>query len=125
MRRTERSYELAVCASVVAVSAAFWLIPIATNEPPEFSHQYVQFAVAWLLFTTPWAIAARLVWRAWWVRNAGCLSAMDGPARLLAAALAMLPDSRRDWGAAMAAELVHVRGRSSRWRFATGSADEP
>jgi hypothetical protein len=72
----------------------------------------------------PWAIAAWLLWRIWW-RQAGVrLSALDGPARLLAAATATLPADRRDWGAAMAAELaqVPVRERAARWRFAAGCA---
>jgi hypothetical protein len=47
---------------------------------------------------------------------------MDGPARLLAAAVATLPDDRRDWGAAMTAELAQVWNRSSRWWFAAGCA---
>jgi hypothetical protein len=72
----------------------------------------------------PWAIAAWLLWRAWW-RQAGVrLAALDGSARLLAAATATLPADRRDWGAAMAAELaqVPVQERAARWRFAAGCA---
>ena len=72
----------------------------------------------------PWPVAAWLLWRAWW-RQAGVrLSALDGPARLLAAATATLPADRRDWGAAMAAELaqVPVQERAARWRFAAGCA---
>jgi hypothetical protein len=47
---------------------------------------------------------------------------MDGPARLLAAAVATLPADRRDWGSAMTAELAQVPDRRERWRFATGCA---
>ena len=47
---------------------------------------------------------------------------LDGPAWPLAAAAAMLPDDRRDWGAAMAAELAQVQDRPARWRFAAGCA---
>jgi hypothetical protein len=71
-----------------------------------------------------WAVAAWLLWRAWW-RQAGVrLSALDGPGRLLAAAAATLPAGRRDWGEAMAAELaqVPVQERAARWRFAAGCA---
>jgi hypothetical protein len=81
-------------------------------------------AVAVAFAIGPWPIAAWLLWRAWW-RQAGVrLSALDGPARLLAAATATLPADRRDWGAAMAAELaqVPVRERAARWRFAAGCA---
>lgn len=59
-------------------------------------------------FVWLWAVAAWLLWRAWW-RQAGVrLSALDGPGRLLAAAAATLPAGRRDWGAAMEAELAQV-----------------
>jgi hypothetical protein len=81
-------------------------------------------AVAVSFAIGPLAIAAWLLWRAWW-RQAGVrLSALDGPARLLAAATATLPADRRDWGAAMAAELaqVPVQERAARWRFAAGCA---
>jgi hypothetical protein len=81
-------------------------------------------AVALAFAIGPWGIAAWLLWRAWW-RQAGVeLSALDGPARLLAAATATLPADRRDWGAAMAAELaqVPVQERAARWRFAAGCA---
>jgi len=75
-------------------------------------------------FVWLWAVAAWLLWRAWW-RQAGVrLSALDGPGRLLAAAAATLPAGRRDWGEAMAAELaqVPVQERAARWRFAAGCA---
>jgi hypothetical protein len=51
-------------------------------------------------------------------------STLASPARLLAAATATLPADRRDWGAAMAAELAQVpeRERAARWRFAAGCA---
>jgi len=81
-------------------------------------------AVVLAPFLWLWAVAAWLLWRAWW-RQAGVrLWALDGPARLLAAATATLPADRRDWGAAMAAELaqVPVQERAARWRFATGCA---
>jgi hypothetical protein len=74
------------------------------------------------VFGTPCMVAAHLLWRAWWRRSGAKLSALDGPARLLAAAAATLPPDRREWGAAMAAELVQVQGRSARWRFAAGCA---
>jgi hypothetical protein len=43
---------------------------------------------------------------------------MDPPARLLAVAVAALPEHRREWGTAIAAELTYIHGRSARWRFA-------
>jgi len=42
----------------------------------------------------------------------------DPPARLLAAAVAALPERRRDWGRAMLAELASIPDRPARWRFA-------
>jgi hypothetical protein len=81
-------------------------------------------AVAAAVAIGPWPIAAWLLWRAWWRQAGPRLSALDGPARLLAAATATLPADRRDWGAAMAAELaqVPVQERAARWRFAAGCA---
>jgi hypothetical protein len=82
----------------------------------------VGVAVLLAPFLWLWAVAAWLVWRAWW-RQAGVrLSALDGPGRLLAAAAATLPAGRRDWGEAMAAELAQVQERGARWRFAAGCA---
>jgi hypothetical protein len=81
-------------------------------------------AVVLAPFVWLWAVAAWLLWRAWW-RQAGVrLSALDGPGRLLAAAAATLPAGRRDWGAAMETELaqVPVQERAARWRFAAGCA---
>jgi hypothetical protein len=46
----------------------------------------------------------------------------DGPARVVAAAGRFLPASRREWGAAMAAELPTIDDRGRRWRFAAGVA---
>ena len=84
----------------------------------------VGVAVLLAPFLWLWAVAAWLVWRAWW-RQAGVrLSALDGPGWLLAAAAATLPAGRRDWGEAMAAELarVPVQERGARWRFAAVGA---
>jgi hypothetical protein len=122
MNRSERRYEAGLSAAVVAVFAAFWLIAVATSEPMEYPSQYVISAVMVALLATPWVFAARLLWRAWRVRIGPRPATMDGPARLLASAAAVLPADRRHWGAAMSAELTQVRGRSSRWRFAAGCA---
>ncbi|MEU7868477.1 hypothetical protein [Dactylosporangium sp. NPDC049140] len=48
------------------------------------------------------------------------MSARDGAARLLSAAVWLLPPARRDWGRAMRAELVAVTARRDRWTFAAG-----
>jgi hypothetical protein len=44
----------------------------------------------------------------------------DQPARLLSAAVRVLPAGRRDWGLAMQAELTAVTQRSDRWVFTLG-----
>ncbi len=44
----------------------------------------------------------------------------DAPARLLGFAVGALPDSHRDWGRAMVAELATVSGAGPRWRFSLG-----
>jgi hypothetical protein len=122
MSRSERHHERWLSAAVAAVFAAFWAITIVTSDPPEFRSQYVMHAVLWMLVTTPWVIAARLLWRAWraGVRDSGVT--VDGPAWLLASAVRALPDDRLDWGAAMTAELAHVQGPRARWWFAVGCA---
>jgi hypothetical protein len=122
MSLPERRYEGVVSAVVIAAFAAFWMVAFAAGDPPEFRSQYLYSAILMAMLATPWVIAARLLWRAWWARHAASLHALDGPARLLAAAVATLPAERRDWGAAMAAELAHVEGRSARWWFAAGCA---
>jgi hypothetical protein len=77
----------------------------------------------WLtVFATPAMVAAWLLWRAWWRQAGDRVASLDGPGWLLAAAVATLPAHRRDWGQAMAAELIQVEGRGDRWRFAAGCA---
>jgi hypothetical protein len=49
-------------------------------------------------------------------------SLLDGPGLLLAAAVHLLPEERRDWGEAMTAELPQFQDSSSRWWFALGCA---
>jgi hypothetical protein len=52
----------------------------------------------------------------------GRRSTSDGPARLAAVAVRCLPADRREWGAAMTAELGQLRGLRRRWSFALGCA---
>ncbi|MCI0587466.1 MAG: hypothetical protein L0323_11560 [Planctomycetes bacterium] len=122
MKGADRRHERLVTAAVAAPFAAFWVIVFALGEPPEFPSKYATSAILVAGIATPWVIAARLLWRDWWARSGARLSTVDGPARLLAAAVATLPGERRDWGAAMAAELGRVQGSSERWRFAAGCA---
>lgn len=120
MKQTERRYEVGVSVAVMAVFAALWAIEFGLGAPPEVG--YVASAVLVAMIAMPWVIAARLLWRAWWARSGAGRSTMDWPGWLLAAAIATLPDDRRDWGQAMTAELAQVQGRASRWWFAAGCA---
>src|SRR5262245_61551359 len=47
---------------------------------------------------------------------------MDGPRSLLAAAVRLMPAERREWGAAMLAELAQLQHPFTRWQFAMGCA---
>jgi hypothetical protein len=114
----QRRGEVAVCAVVVAAFATLWAVEFGLRGPS--GPGYAASAVLVAIVATPWVIAAWLLWRAWWARRGPAVAAMDGPARLLAAAVAVLPEHRRDWGAAMAAELAQVGGGRARWRFAAG-----
>jgi hypothetical protein len=48
------------------------------------------------------------------------LPALDTPGLLLAVAARQTPGERREWGAAMMAELGEIHDPASRWRFALG-----
>ena len=75
-----------------------------------------------MVLATPWFLTAWLLWSAWLAEAPASTTTPDSPARLLAAAIATLPEDRRDWGAAMTAELAQVPTRPGRWRFALGCA---
>jgi len=111
-------HELVVSAVVLGAFAIFWGTAALVNDSPVEGLQYAVSAAAAATVALPWVFAARLLWRAWWSRSGARLSTMDGPARLLAAATAVLPDHRRVWGTAMTAELAQVADRRARWRFA-------
>jgi hypothetical protein len=113
--------ERALTAAVITAFAALWLGVFGLGEPPEYRSQYFTSALMVAILTTPWVIAARVLLRAWWRRNAERLEALDGPALLLELAVATLPADRREWGSAMAAELTQVEA-SERWSFAVGCA---
>jgi len=69
-----------------------------------------------------WAAAILMLIRSWLRDTAPVRSTVDGPQLLLAVAVAMLPDGRREWGAGMSAELAQLNSPSSRWWFALGCA---
>jgi hypothetical protein len=114
---------LAVSVVAAAPFVYLWVVSMRGADDPLTFRARLDMAIWTAVFGTPWMVAARLLWRAWW-REAGAarLSTLDGPALLLAAAAATLPADRHDWGAAMTAELAQVQGPASRWRFAAGCA---
>jgi hypothetical protein len=69
---------------------------------------------------TPLVVTVAVLLFIWWVRTRDSGSTLDRPARLLAATVRLLPEERRDWGAAMLAELSHLESSSARWWFALG-----
>jgi hypothetical protein len=82
----------------------------------------VSYVVIVLLFFGPSVLAAMLLARAWWTRSEARLSALDGPARLLALAVGAVPGERGEWAAAMESELAGVDDRAERWSFALSAA---
>jgi hypothetical protein len=125
MSRTRRLGRLGGLAAVAVAAMPFawlWVAFMASADDPLTFRLGLDMAIWLTVFGTPAMVAAWLLWRAWWRRAGDRLAALDGPARLLAVATAALPADRRDWGAAMAAELAQVEDRRARWRFATGCA---
>jgi hypothetical protein len=127
MSRTHRRLEIVTAAGVVLAWAVLYVVVITTAplayDPATESAAKVnrEFALLLIVPTALWVTAALTLLDRWWSRTGIRLSAMDPPGRLLAAAVATLPDHRREWGMAMHAELAEVRGRSARWQFALSS----
>jgi hypothetical protein len=120
MRWTRRRFQTLTTWVVVVAWMVFCAVALANADPlPSAETAVAQLVVPPLL----WVVAARLVLRHWWSGPGSRMSAMDLPGRLLAGAVAALPERRREWGRAMLAELAEVDGRSSRWRFALSSVE--
>jgi hypothetical protein len=118
MRWTRRRVQTVATWVVVVAWVVFYAVALANADPPPpLETAVVQLVVPPLL----WVVAARLVLRHWWSGPGSRRSGMDPPGRLLAVAVAALPEHRREWGRAMLAELAEVEGRSARWRFALSS----
>ena len=75
----------------------------------------LSFVFAPLIITVALLLA---LWRKKMSESCAAIPAAGTAGRLLAAAVAQMPEERRDWGAAMLAELGSVRRLRSRWRFA-------
>ncbi|MFD7324857.1 hypothetical protein ACFV9D_27860 [Streptomyces sp. NPDC059875] len=119
MSWTLRRFQTVTTWGVVVAWAAFWIVALALADPLPTPDTAVAFLVLPPLL---WVLAARFVLRHWWAAVGSRMAAMDPPERLLAAAVAALPEGRHEWGRAMTAELAEVEGRSDRWRFALSSA---
>ncbi|BCB83299.1 hypothetical protein [Phytohabitans suffuscus] len=102
-----------------AVDVAYVLL-LGSSSPRGPEEDLRSYLLTSAILASPAALAGALVWVAWRWRVGDRLSGLDGPARLLAAAVATLPADRLDWGVAMTAELAQVRRRRERWRFALG-----
>ncbi|HEX6677519.1 MAG TPA: hypothetical protein VF486_21150 [Actinomycetes bacterium] len=125
MNRSKRMGRLGGLAAATVAAAPFaylWVLQMNGARDPLTAQARLDMAIWMAAFGTPWMLAAWLLWRAWWRQAGARLSSLDGPGWLLAAASATLPADRRDWGAAMAAELAQVQDRAARWRFAAGCA---
>jgi hypothetical protein len=121
-KRIGRLGGLVASAAAAAPFAWLWVLQMRNAPDPLTAQVRLDMAIWMAVFGTPWMIAAWLLWRAWWRQAGARLSALDGPGLLLAAAAATLPGDRRDWGAAMTAELTQVQDRAARWWFAAGCA---
>jgi hypothetical protein len=121
-KRIGRLGGLAAVAVAATPFACLWVVQVANAPDPLTARAVLDIAIWMAVLATPTMLAAWLLWRAWWRQAGPGLSGMDGPAWLLSAAGAMLPADRREWGAAMAAELAQVEGVVARWRFAAGCA---
>ncbi|MGD9527998.1 MAG: hypothetical protein AB7V44_14530 [Pseudonocardia sp.] len=123
-RRLRVAAELLVLAAVVAAVATGSLYVTESgsfDHPVRGGNAWQNFVAGSILVAVLGTAAGGVLWLAW-RRRASLDAQPDAPARLLAVAVATLPQERRDWGTAMAAELSSVTGRAARWRFATGSA---
>jgi hypothetical protein len=118
MRWTRRRIQTVTTWVIVVAWVVFYVTALANADPlPPPETAVMQLVVPPLL----WVVATRLVLRHWWSGPGSRMSGMDLPGRLLAVAVAALPERRREWGRAMLAELAEVQGRSARWRFALSS----
>ena len=115
----------ALCGIALVLTAlllAGFIVAIGGPSKDRPPHYWLELVVLCLVLSAPWMVTAWLLWWAWRTEAASSSTTMDPPARLLAMAIATLPEGRRDWGAAMVAELAQVRDHSGRWRFAVGCA---
>ena len=123
-----RTLRIAVELLVIAAAVAALVTTIVYAwEAPYFDHPHRgenakrNFVTGSVVLSAPAAVAVGVLWLVW-RRRAALDAQLDAPARVLAAAVATLPEVRRDREAAMMAELSSVTDSTSRWRFAASSA---
>ena len=113
-------------AAGVVVLALGWVVGFTLSvgglpsDPGPSSAYFVMVAVVGTVVAVPWAFATRMLWRDH--RRTTPANQNDGPATLVALAVATLPAERRDWGLAMQAEVSGLAPGATRWRFALGCA---
>jgi hypothetical protein len=126
MSRTRLTYQIVTATTVVAAWTVLYLVVVTNADPPPTPESVAkvnrELALIWAVPTALWVVAALLLLHHWWVGAGARLSATDLPGQLLEVAVSTLPNHRGEWGAAMAAELAEVSGRSERWRFALSCA---
>jgi hypothetical protein len=116
--------ELAVVAlavSAVATGAVYAQEARFFDSPSRGENAWRNFVAGSIALSVLGTAAAWVVWLTW-RRRARLAAQPDGPARLLAVAVAALPGDRREWGAAMTAELASLAARGERWHFAVSGA---
>lgn len=112
-----RAADWALSVVAAAVLSAVWVVAVVGGDSAAFADPLMLLAW-WAAVATPGVFAARLLIG----DSRPNVSTWDGPARLLATVTACQPEHRREWGAAMTAELGALPGRARRWRFAVGCA---
>ena len=112
---------IAVAVSAVVTGVLYAVEAHSFDHPTSGADAWRSFIDATRVLSAFGTAAAWVVWLAW-RRRARLDAQPDGPARLLAIGVAMLPTARRDWGCAMTAELASLSGRGTRWRFAAATA---
>jgi hypothetical protein len=98
-----------------------WVVSMRGADDPLTFRARLDMAIWIAVFGTPWMVAARLLWRAWWREAGARLSTLDGPALLLAAAAGTLPADRDDRAAAGVAGALAVAATAAA-ALATGAA---